>query len=277
VATALRARVGSAAALADRVEHDIELARDPLSDLNLASTVESLTIADMSAALHELDLSRATVLMDGPQDDVGSAVKALGRDAKYVAGGQGAAASSAPGMTVNYETAEQHVLKAELEPALTDRPFPRLMMAVTANASLGTTSGQDLQFTGYTLAAEVGYRYGWTNAIGARLELGRLAASYSDGSGMPQTETLLPVDALALWHLGGASRTWGAVLLGMHLERFGGAMTSAWRTSLMYGAEGGYDLIRHRDHRVGFTVRYDTTSQGSFSYSSIAIGLAYRR
>jgi predicted Zn-dependent peptidase len=271
VAVRLRSRVGSAAALADRVEHDIELARDPLSDLNLASTVEALTISDMGAALHELDLSRATVLMDGPQDDVASAVKALGRTATYLAAGQGTGAFAAPGMTVDYTNAEQHVLKTDVEPSLTEQPMSRLMVAASVNAGKGSLSDTDI--TGVSIAGEVGYRYGWTNALGLRFELGHLTRDLVAGGGGPTT-TLWPLDVMGLWHLEGR-RMWGALMVGMHLEPFDSSTMS--HSAPMYGVEGGYDLYDHGDHHVGVQLRWESASQGSFSYSSLAFGLTYRR
>jgi len=279
VAARLRARVGSAAALAERIENDVELARDPLSDLNLASIVEGLTLPDMVVVLHELDLTRATMLMDGPQGDVGAAAKALGRDATYLASSPPAAATSAPGMSaLDYKGAEQHVRRTELEPALTDRPMPRMMVAVTANADTAAVDDGGSTYTGYSIAAEIGYRYGWTNAIGARLEVGRLSLGVTDAHGGAATQTLFPVDALALWHLGGTGRTWGQVMLGMHFEHFGGeTMSTAWRSEPIYGLEGGIDLVRHRLHRVGVSLRWEAAPQGSFSYSSFSVGLAYRR
>lgn len=277
VAARLRARVGSAGALADRVERDVELGRDPLSELNLASAVDALTIGDMTAALGEVDLSRAVVLMDGPEREVSAATKVLGRTATFLVSAPANTGSSVPGV-FRYKDAQQRVLRSGVEPALTARPMPRVLLELGASGSIAAGSGEGESFTGYTLSGEIGYRYGWTNALGARLELGRLSLDSTDGNGLPQTTTLVPVDALALWHLGGAGRTWGELMVGYHFERRGGATASrAWRSAPAYAVQGGLDVIRHGPHRLGLSIRWESTTHADLSYRVLSLGVVYRR
>jgi zinc protease len=273
VATQLRARIGSASALASRIEQNVELQRDPLSDLRLAAAVDALTIADMKGALAELDLKRATVLMDGPQNEVNGALGVLGRNPTYV--GPAPVVLSPPAYTPNYKDAEQHVLRSNLQPALTEQPLPRLMLTAGVFATAASNETDEDFVTGTSFVGEVGYRYGWTNAVGLRLGVGRLSRETIDPNGLPAQRTLVPVDVLALWHLGGVDRGWTEVLLGMHLER-----EMQWESHLVYGLQVGYDVIRHRLHRIGIAARWERSlgsESSSYDYSAISIGLSYRQ
>jgi zinc protease len=278
VATQLRSRVGSASALADRIAQDVELLRDPLSDLHLAGTVEALTIADMKDALAKLDLRQASVMMEGPQSDVNGALRVLGRNPTYIGAAPASSAAGVPQTnTASFKAAEQRVLRSELQPALTDQPPPRRLLTLGAFATSASSSQDTGSFTGYTFVAQAGYRYGWTNAVGLRLELGRLTRDSTDSVGLPLQKTLVPVDVLALWHLGGMGRAWGEIVFGMHNERVSGEMTE-WHHGWMYGLQGGYDIVRHRTHRVGLAARWERTMESASSdYSALSIGLSYRQ
>jgi zinc protease len=274
VAAQLRSRVGSAAALADRVQRDVELMRDPLSDLHSVVAVEAMTIADMKVVLGELDLARATVLLDGPEVDVVAAARALGRTPSFVAQPPAAPSVNAPATTPPaFAGAEQRVYRSELRPALTEQPFPRLMIAFAGNATAAFLSDAKAWFSGYTVSGELGYRYGWTNAIGARVEIGRMTAGVTDSTGSPQTLTLVPIDALGIWHIGTRQRWWSELMVGLHEERSSGM----WRTALAYGFNAGVDLIRVAAHRVGLSVHVENTTQASFTYTVFSLGLVYRR
>lgn len=275
VLTALRSRVGSADALASRVEHDVELAREPLSDLQTALAVEALTIAEMSAALAELDLTRATVLMNGPSAELTAAFKALDRKPIYVQ--PPPPPSSAPGATAPaFKGEKQLVYRSELRAALTEQPPPRLMLTLSATAARAVVEGAGGTFTGYSLAAGVGYRYGWNNGVGVRVSMGRFATEGTDPAGMPTTLGLIPVDVLGLWHLGGYSRSWGDVLLGLHLERLADTSTS-WRAAAMFGLQVGYDVFQRGAHRVSVGARFESTAKSDIGYATLGVGLMYRQ
>jgi zinc protease len=281
VATRLRARIGSAAALAERVEQDVELRREPLADLRLAATVHALTIADMKAALAELELARATVLMSGPQGEVDGALGVLGRKATYLVPAPTASpAVTPPSLVPGFKHAEQRVLRSNLQPALTDQPPPRRFLAFGAFGTAALVADRDHRdpmLTGFTWVGELGYRYGWTNALGVRLELGRLGRDGLDESGLPRRHTLIPVGMLLMWHLGGHGRAWGDVLGGIQFQRVSTEMTQ-WHRALVYGVQGGYDLVRHRTHRIAIALRWERTLESSaYKYSAASIGLMYRQ
>jgi hypothetical protein len=273
VLTRLRSHVGSAEALAERVERDVELVRDPLSELGMAATVQALTIADMKATLAELDLSHATMLMDGPEKEVNAALRPLGRNASFIAAPP-KATSAAPGNAApTFKDAEQHVLRAEIEPALTEQPQPRRFAAIALHAALAAPDGFSAATGGYTLAGELGYRYGWWNGVGGRLAVGRFTSDAMDANGLPTTATLIPIDALGVWHLGAGGRTWGELLAGLHLEH----SPDGWGAAPMLGVHGGVDLVVRGANRFGISLCYEGTAMSSLDYSALSLGLVWRQ
>ncbi|HEY1548210.1 MAG TPA: insulinase family protein [Kofleriaceae bacterium] len=79
----VNARLGAyrsgSAALAERVEHAIELGHSLHADAATEGAVRALTLDNMTAALGELDLSRAAIRLDGPREVVTAMFAALGR------------------------------------------------------------------------------------------------------------------------------------------------------------------------------------------------------
>jgi hypothetical protein len=141
VLTQLRSQVGSAGSLAARVEHDIEMARQPMSDVQAAAAVQALTLDDMTAALAELDLSRAVVLMNGPAAEVKAAFDVLGRRPVYLQStgtkpGREAAPGPAPAA---FAGAEQHVRYADVKASLTAQPpFPERLLMIAPEPPSGS-------------------------------------------------------------------------------------------------------------------------------------------
>lgn len=86
---------------------------------------------------------------------------------------------------------------------------------------------------------------------------------------------LVPIDVLGLVHLDG-SDFWGDLILGLHLDHIAAA-TTQWRTSALYGLQIGMDLSRFGTHRIGIGLRWDTTTRSATEYSSLSLGLVYRR
>jgi hypothetical protein len=237
--------------------------------------VEALTIADMSAALAELDLAQATVLMNGPAAELTAAFKALDRRPIYVQ--PPPPPPFAPGATAPaFRAVKQLVYRSDLRAALTEQPPPRLMLTLSATAARAVVDDVGGTFTGYSLAAGVGYRYGWNNGVGVRVSVGRLATEGTDPAGMPTTIGLIPVDVLGVWHLGGYSRWWGDVLLGLHLAQLADTSTS-WRAAPMFGFQVGYDIFRRGAHRVSVGGRFESTAKSDIGYSTLGVGLVYRQ
>jgi len=62
-------------------------------------------------------------------------------------------------------------------------------------------------------------------------------------------------------------------MAGLHFEQF----ANAWRTAVMYGVQGGIDVVRVGAHRVGIGLRLETTTNSDAGYTAIGIGLVYRQ
>lgn len=275
VLTQLRAQVGSAGSLAERVGHDVEMARDPMSDLQTAAAVQALTLDDMTAALGELDLSRAVVLMNGPAAEVRAAFDVLGRRPVYLQSTgakpeREAAPAPAPAA---FAGAEQHVRYGDVKASLTAQPpFPERLLMIAPGLSRVETVGADngnLHLTGYSLGAAAGYRYGWFSAVGAYVGVGLLDDS------VLRSARLIPIDVLGLVHLDGRS-FWGDLVLGLHLDHLAAA-TTQWRASALYGLHAGFDVATFGTHRIGIGLRWETTTRSATEYSSLSLGVVYRR
>jgi zinc protease len=276
VLTQLRSQVGSAGSLAARVEHDVEMAHEPMSDLQTAAAVQALTLDDMTAALAEFDLSRAAVLMNGPAAEVKAAFDVLGRRPVYLQSTgtkpeREAAPAPAPAA---FAGAQQHVRYGDVKASLTAQPpFPERLLMIAPGVSRAVTGdgAGDVRLTGYSLAAGVGYRYGWFSAVGAYVNVAMLGGTDSQA----RPVRLVPIDVLGLVHLDG-SDFWGDLILGLHLDHIAAA-TTQWRTSALYGLQIGMDLSRFGTHRIGIGLRWDTTTRSATEYSSLSLGLVYRR
>jgi hypothetical protein len=138
--------------------------------------------------------------------------------------------------------------------------MPRLAWIVSAN--LTTAKTDETTFSGGSFAGAVGYRYGWTSAVGVHVSAGRFTSDEA-------TSALVPVNALAMWHLHGKGRAWGDVLFGMHAERREGD----WHTAPLLAVQGGLDLVGG----LGVALRWETTVASSLDYTTLSLGLAFRR
>jgi zinc protease len=276
----LRSQVGSASSLADRVERDVEMAREPMSDLQTANVVQALTLDDMTDTIAALELSRAVVLMHGPAAEVKAAFDVLGRRPVYpasVAASPERAERAAPAATpAAFASAEQRVRLSDLRASLTEQPpYPTRLVMVAPGVSLLSTfvESRRIELTGYTLGAGVGYRRGWFNALGGHISVGMVNANDAD---VPQPVRLVPIDVVGFAHLDGRGRLWGDLLLGLHLDVVS-ATTTQLRAGILYGVQAGIDVARLGTHRIGIGVRWATTTRSSTDYSSLSLGLVYRQ
>ncbi|HEY5945060.1 MAG TPA: pitrilysin family protein [Kofleriaceae bacterium] len=273
----LLSRVGSAEGMASRVEHDVEMERAPMSDLQTAAAVQALTIDGMASTIAELDLSRAAVLMRGPASDLESGFKTLGRTPVYVQTAPGELTVAPPSAAAPIGTTAAPVRMSDVQPALTDQPPPRIALAVIVNATAGgvseaaaTTSG-----TGNTLVVHAGYRYQRNRSIGVRTSLGRFDGT-DDTTITPREVRVMPFDLGAAWFASGKI-WWGAVSLGLHLDRVTGG-TSHTYAGVGYSLEVGADFIHFGWSRIGIALALDAMSGRTSEYGSttLSVGLVYR-
>jgi zinc protease len=257
------------AVAADDIEGDIELARPPLSDLAVAAEVRDLTIDRMRASLDDLDLSRAAIVMRGPDDAVERAFDALGRKSVRVsdpvddtAQKHGAPSSEMPAFQP-YRAVPQ-----DLVDPLTSRSSPfHFVYALQAGASLATieqqteTAKTSTSYAGASIAAELGYHRRGLTRVGIRVALGMLAAS---------APTLSTMDIAPFVHVPVSGPFWGGAFAGMHGEH-----DTAFRVGAVLGAELGLDLIAIKRQWLGVFGQYAFVLDRASDYGAITFGLTY--
>ena len=264
-----------------------------LSDVETAAAVRTLTIEAMPATLGELDLSRASIMLRGPDADIHHAFDVLGRTPTLLeirkAVGDAEDVQGETAARPHHERAR--VTMSDVETALTDQGAPS---AWTMTVSLGYMANslvepdERLHFEccgGYALAAEVGYRFDAHHAVGVHLGLGGTSGTY----GVDASSTSLypmsvePVDIEGFAQATAYDRLWGTVLLGAHYDGISSspataaAQTTTWLGGLAIGLEGGVDLMRIGMHRLGAFMQVEGTLMSDSGYSAITIGAAYRR
>jgi zinc protease len=79
VLAGLSSTTSGSTALANHAQEAVDLERDVRDDVQLAHAVQSLTIADVTKTLAEIDLSRAAIYIRGPRDSVEASFAAIGR------------------------------------------------------------------------------------------------------------------------------------------------------------------------------------------------------
>lgn len=296
VLTRLSSLTGSASALGENVEHDIDLGRAPLSNLSTAKEVRDLTIDRMSAALADLDLAKALVVMRGPEADVNGAFEALGRTPTKIVFDQVAADVEAEDRNARAETPKRnHEDDYDVdyfEDALADqepRAKTKLAFKLMPGLMLAHAIEPDQRFTldccnGEYVLAEVGYRLDASKTIGLQLGAGHSTGKYRfDASPMMYPVTLQPIDAGVYLEVNALGRLWGNASVGAHLDRMTAPddMRSApdatlTRGALGVGLTGGLDLLKLGRHRLGIGAHVAGTLGGGSGYAAISFGLVYR-
>ncbi|HEY5924555.1 MAG TPA: insulinase family protein [Kofleriaceae bacterium] len=281
----LLARVGSAESLASRVELDVALEREPMSDVVTAAAVQALTIERMTATLADFDLARAPVLMRGPEGDMRSAFDVLGRKPSYMAANPfDASAAVAPPSATNAPigTIAPPVRVSEVQPSLTEPAPPRLALAVGVRAALTrfTEGPSTWSSLGKGVRAVVGYRYTLRSMIGGRVSIAQAGGQYNEIPGADYAYSVVPIDVGAYWaYAYNKRRSWIEASLGLHLDHVSDSMPSRTHAGVGYGLAIGTNMLKVGTGHIAVWVGLDgmsfrTSSNGSVSYS---LGLEYRR
>lgn len=278
VLTQLTGSRSSALELAEGVETDAAFGREPPGDLAAAREVASLTIESMPPTLGELDLGRAAMLLHGPHAEVDAAFAAIGRTALRPAAKDDDDPLAHARRTRKVE--QETLYYSDLAGALTEQgPASRLLVAAMPYAFEIGKAG-DARITGWSIAAEVGYRIDTTTVIGVRGSFGSLSGTYDLGGRI--LEELHPLEAL---HVGGHlflqgngfERLWGSVFLGVHRNRIiDDTMPAVWDTTFGLGFEGGIDIVRLGRHHLGAYGRVESELRSEFGYAGLSLGVAYR-
>jgi hypothetical protein len=284
VVTQLASTTGSAGALADRVALDASMGREPLSDVRTADEVKALTVAAIAPALAELDLSRAVMLLRGPAAEVDRAYGALGRTATHVRADVAAmdAREDVPGTETPKPLARRRgesLMASDFAVPLTEQAPPsRLSLAVFPSFSTGNILSAGV--SGYSIAAQVGFRFDRISTVGIRASIGKLTGEYDVGLLLPLYQPIEVMPFALTGFLQGTAydRVWGAVFLGVGRDRIVDNNAPAYSESgLLFGLEGGLDLVKARGFRVGIYGRIEGEFASNASYNAFSVGIGLRR
>ncbi len=253
----------SAGSLANRIEQDIELERDPMNDVATAARVGALTIDAMAPTLAELDLSRATVLMRGPAAELAASFAALGRKPTYVEGSFVVPPSSAATLDAPLGTTSGPVRRSEVEPALTERPPTRLLVMAGLHVLAGTFE-EDMQSAGGAgkgFSLHGGYRLRRGVAAGARIAV----ADYNGENDASYKFAVQAIDAGGFVRLRGRRGYWLEGTLGLHLDHISDRLATRTNASLGYGVAVGSDLLFRGPARFGAMAGVNAAQSGSLT------------
>ncbi len=262
----LLALAGTAETLADRVEHDFELGRAPLSDIATSKLVASTTLEGMSAALGDLDLTRAIIMMRGPAGDIERAYAVLGRRPTFVD-------AESPAAQPKAETSEPPISVGRVE-TIPIAPDPKLSpwtLAVAPGYTFGSVNDHDA--SGVSVAVEAGYGDA-RQAVGLRGELGHLSGSYMGVlPGDVRSFSATPIQLGAFVRANVYGFLWGTAFLGLHLGEYSESGMSRTDVGAGVGAEAGVDLVRLHRHRFGLYFRGEAALGAGTTAATL--GLAY--
>jgi hypothetical protein len=290
VLTQLVSLVGSASMLASRVDSDVALGREPMSDLATASAVRALTIENMTATLAELDLSRAAIRMRGPADAVNAGFGVLGRTPTIVkvdpaANAAGETASDGHATTTEHHR-RQSITWSDLEGAITEQgPPSRLLLEASVSYASGTLvhlveeePGLEIleDPTGALFAANAGVRLTKSSTLGLHLALGSMHGTYKVYYGEPQSYSLVPIDVGVFVQASGYERFWGGLNGGLHLDGTRTDGDRAWARGFTIGAFGGVDALRFGRHRLGVFLQGSGVWLAKTGLGLITVGAIYR-
>ncbi len=271
----------SASTIANDVELDVALQRAPMSGLKTAAEVQRLTIATMASALAELDLARATVLMTGPEADLGAAFAVLGRTPTYLPADP-PVREDRERVTVAAEPPPERLSSSEYTDALTEQGPPnRLTFAVAAGAGIGFVSSQHTM-PGLLLQGRIGYRVDRSASVGLYGSLGRFSGTYDNHMFGRFTENLVPIDADSgsvggFLQATGYERLWGAVTVGINVTRIAdNGVESGWANGLGFGLQSGVDIVKIARSRFGAFVGVQGELLTDVTFAAVSLGVAYR-
>lgn len=288
VITQLVSLVGSASMLASRVDSDVALGREPMSDLATASAVRALTIENMTATLAELDLSRAAILMRGPADAVNAGFGVLGRTPTIVK--VDPAADDAREDTADGRSAEHHrgqkLMWSDIEGAITEQgPPSRLLLEASVSYASGSLvhlveeePGLEIleDPTGTLFAANAGFRFTKSSTLGLHLAAGSMHGTYKVYYGDPQPYSLVPIDIGVFVQASGYDRFWGGLNGSLHFDGTRTDGERAWTGGFSIGAFGGVDALRFGRHRLGLFLQGSGVWLTTTGLGLITVGAIYR-
>jgi zinc protease len=267
--------------LAAQVEHELSIGGDERTDRQTADAVRALTIDTLGPTLADLDLAKAAVLIRGPEEDVQKGFAALGRTPRIIALAKDLHDHEDAPEPIEHHARSQRDIR--IAAALTDQLAGP---ALTITAGIGYAATQVIEpselvtydcCTGPMFVLELGYRYESRHAVGLHLGVGSFSGNEMDGfAQIPMTLHSVDIDAFV--QATAYDRLWGAAFVGAHIDDLsimGGVEGTTAGVGI--GIEGGVDVVRVSDHRIGGFFRVDGTLMSDSGYGAITLGLAYRR
>lgn len=282
VLTHLVSIAASASSIADDVELDVALQRAPMSGLKTAAAVQQLTIDTMGTALAELDLARATVLMQGPEAELTSAFGVLGRTPAFIAADPAARDARDHVETDSTDAPTERIALSDYTDSLTEQgPPTRLTFALSAATGLGLVA--EHSFPGFVLQGRVGYRVDRSSSVGLHLSAGKYSGTYDNHMFGRFTENLVPIDAVPIGVGGflqatGYERLWGSLTVGLNITSVNdNGLESGWVAGLGFGLQGGVDIVPLGRNRLGAYIGVQGELLSDVTFAAFSLGVAFRR
>jgi hypothetical protein len=260
-----------------------------MADLATAREVQALTIDQMSATLDQIDLTRAAILLRGPDEPVKVAFAALGRTPTVLQFDRAAADSieDAPQATRPQRSRKEDIVRySDLESSLTEQgPASPVGLTISAgyiSASLvnlskplyGVPELQDA--TGLLVTGDLSLKVTSRYSAGLHLAIGNTTGTYVRYFDDRPSYGLIPIDVAASIQAHAASRFWGGPFIGLHLDgtRMEGELS--WSSGLAIGVQGGVDALMFGPHRIGVMVRFGGSLGSSTGYGAMSASVTYR-
>jgi zinc protease len=274
----LGALSGRAHDLAERAQRDIELGREPMSDVATAAAIAKLTLDDIAPVLADLDLDKAAILMAGPPAEVDAAYAALGR--KPVRVDAGPSAKEKPDAAPAQQTYYRDGLgfnPEDIEDAIT-KQHPGSRFLLTARAGYATARVHDQSASGPTAAISAGYRLDLSTTVGVQAFAGKLGGLRDVGLVGPM---LIPVEITSI-EIGAFAqvnrgRLWGQFYGGPQRSRVLDEEKSTVSWVLGLGAFGGVDIMKLGGNRLGLGIDVSAEPFAASNYVALGLSLTYRR
>jgi len=264
----LLAMTGNASTLAEKVEHEVSLGREPTANIATALAVQALQIDTMAPVLADLDLARAQVLVRGPQDAIDQAFAVLGRTPTVVA-------PEAPQVAAAADEADDDALgpRAPVIRTTKDSRKTNVTFLVAPGYSFGQFANLDMR--GVTVAADLGFDSSRYLSFGAHTAFGSLSGHYHDFV-TDMDVSVIPI-SLEIFVRGTYDRYWGEAGIGLHTD-LESSNNSAGAEGMGFSmmVQAGADILRFDQHRIGAFLRYDNQVAGESGFSAFTLGAAYR-
>lgn len=277
----LAALTASAEQLGDRIEHDVELGRSPLSDLETAAEVRALTVDNMTGAMGDLDLTHAAISARGPLEQVRTMYAAIARTPILVE-----AAPRVPPTKIRFGREDDEIdetdLNGERRKGFTFALTPAYVFGhIVDNQPMGI---ETKCCGGFGARAMLGWHVQPTTTIGLNLSIASLSGIRTvTRSGAESAISVTPIDIAPVVQFERFKRVSGGLYLGLHLDTVTATdpvtMTDRSTTSgsLGIGLVFDVDVAQFGKHRLALGLQAEGALAADTGYGGVRFGLTYRQ